>query len=190
MNDETDNKNTNNNNSSSVIEQKWEDIAKNFAKRMPKFKPPQKRVIDLYGREELNQHLRRFMEHCVAKGVNPEIPVILDWLYSEKAFNERDDFVKIDRLIEMIKNGMVFPLLILEVLEYAKKVEQSAIKVAEEVGCTDHDFESVNELEAVLDTRLEIYRQEKTERQMKSILKNSLYGLSSNKDSKKDGRNG
>ena len=86
----------------------------------------------------------------------------------------------------MIKNGMVFPLLILEVLEYAKKVEQSAIKVVEEVGCTDHDFESVNELEEVLDTRLEIYRQEKTERQMKSILKNSLYGLSSNNDSEKD----
>lgn len=185
MNDETDNNNANND-SSSDIKRKWEDIAKNFANRMPKFKPQQKRVIDLYGREELNQHLRRFMEHCVAKGVNPEIPVILDWLYSEKAFNERDDFVKIDRLIEMIKNGMVFPLLILEVLEYAKKVEQSAIKVVEEVGCTDHDFESVNELEEILDTRLEIYRKEKAERQMKSILKNSLYGLSSNNDSGKD----
>ena len=77
MNDETHNKNANSD-SSSDIKRKWEDIAKNFVNRMPKFKPPQKRVIDLYGRDELNQHLRRFMEHCVAKGVNPEIPVILD----------------------------------------------------------------------------------------------------------------
>ena len=107
-----------------------------------------------------------------------------------KAFNERDDFVKIDRLIEMIKNGMVFPLLILEVLEYAKNVEQAAIKVVDEVGCTYHDFESVRELEDVLDTRLEIYRKEKAEQKMEDILKSSLHGLSSNNDSRKDGKNG
>lgn len=188
MNDKTDNKDDTNS-SSSVVNQKWVDAAKNFSYRMPKLKPRQKRVFDLYEREELNQHLRRFMEHCVAKGVNPEIPVILDWLYSEKAFDERDDFVKIDRLIEMIKNGMVFPLLILEVLEYAKNVEQAAIKVVEEVGCTYHDFESVRELEDVLDTRLEIYRKEKAEQKMEDILKSSLHGLSSNNDSGKDGKN-
>jgi len=186
MNDETDNKNANNNNSSSVIEQKWEEIAKNFSNHMPKFKPPQKRVIDLYGRDELNQHLRRFMEHCIAKEVNPDVPTIIDWLYSEKAFNERDDFVKIERLMEMIRNGMVFPLLILEVLEYANNVEKAAIDVVEEVGNTEHDFDSVDRLEEVLNTRLEIHRSEKSESEtdMKKMLEKGFSGLSKSVNNK------
>ena len=183
MNDETDNQNSNSQ-SSSIVEEKWKEISKNFVSQMPKFRPPQKRVFELYNRDELNQHLRRFMEHCIAKGVNPEIPVILDWLYSEKAFDERDDFVKIDQLIKMVKNGLVFPLLILEVLEYAKSVEDAAIKVVEEVGSTDYNFRSVDKLEKVLDTRLEIYRREKEEREMKKTLKNGLDEILSN-DSKK-----
>ena len=139
------------------FEKAWEDIRDEFYKYPAKFIPPQHRVVDLYDRDELGLHLRRFMEHCMAKGVNPELPVVLDWLYSKKAFNERDDFVKIERLMEMVKDGMVYPMLILEVLDYAKRVEEAAMDVVAECGAVE-GIDSIDKLRAILDTRLEIRR--------------------------------
>lgn len=145
----------------SEINRKWAEISKEFVSRLNGMKPPQMRVVDLYDKEDVKFHLRRFMEHCMAKGVNPEIPVVLDWLYSEKAFNERDDFVKIERMIEMVKSGMVFPMLIIEVLEYAKRLEDAAIGVVDAFrGDADGGFETVLELEDVLNTRLEVRDEE------------------------------
>ena len=122
---------------------------------MPKFKAPQKRVVDLYDKDDVKPHLRRFMEHCMAKNVNPELPVVLDWLYSDKAFDERDDFVKIERLIEMVKEGQMYPMLTLEVLEYAKKVEDAAIKVIDSHDENKSIDEAVENLRKTLEIRLE-----------------------------------
>lgn len=119
-----------------------------------------KRIVDLYDRDEIGSHLQQYLVHAIAKGINPEIPVVLDWLYSSKRFNERDDFVKIERLIEMVKQGQIFPSLILEVLEYAKKVEDAALKVVDETESIDHGFKSIDNLKEVLDVRLEVRRQE------------------------------
>ena len=122
-----------------------------------------KRVVDMYGREELNQHLRRYMEYCVAKGMNPDISMVIDWLYSEKTYNERDDFVKIETLIQLLKKGVVLPMLIMEVLEYAKRLEDAAIGVADEISNRKLSLKSHDALKDVLATRLEIRRMEEEE---------------------------
>lgn len=143
--------------------------------RVSNSKDKTKRVIDMYGREEINSHLRRFLEHCVAKGINPELPVVLDWLYSEKAFNERDDFVKIERLMEMIKNGTMYPMLVMEVLEYAKKIEDVAISVVDDETIRGND--SVEKLREVLSTRLEVRRLEEEKEKETSMKRNGIGGI-------------
>ena len=125
----------------------------------PKFE--QERVCDLYDRKELNDHLQRFVQHCAARGVKPTFEVILDWLYGKKAYDEKDEFVKISRLMEMVGQGEVYPLLILEVLNYALGVETAALKVFDELGHLSDEFDSLKELKESLSLRMEVRKDDK-----------------------------
>ena len=124
-------------------------------KSLPKFKAKPRRIVDKYDRDEISYRLDHFASHSAARGIDPTVQVILDWLYSEKEFNEKDDFVTIERLIEMLKTGKATPLLILEVLEYALAVEKSAIEVYNDLHFLSDEVESVGNLKKALELRLE-----------------------------------
>lgn len=136
--------------------------------RLP-YKPPVKKCIkDLYSRDEIDEHLRIWAQHLAAKGGNPDIQSILDWLYSEKYSDERDDFIKIEDAIKMVKSGKVLPLIILEVLEYANDVEKAAIDVVDEFSGTDVKSKALDKLNESLNVRLEVRRLEEEQKMSKS----------------------
>lgn len=114
-----------------------------------------KRVVDLHDRKELEPHLAHFMQHSVARNVQPTLEVVLDYLYSKKTYSERDDFVRIERMIELIKEGNMYPDLTVEVLEYALSVEKAAISVLKENMDKVDASESLKRLQSALALRLE-----------------------------------
>lgn len=130
---------------------------------VPLFKPRIQRNVDKYGRDEISDRIEHFAAHSTARGVNPTIEVILDWLYDEHEYGEKDDFVKIDRLIEILKMGKATPKLILEVLEYASKVEKAAIEVYDDFHALEQKYKSMKHLKDALDLRLEV-RKDETEK--------------------------
>ena len=149
--------------------------------RLPPFKPKPQRIVDKYTREEISRKLDHFASHSAARGVDPTMHVILDWLYSEKEFNEKDDFVTIERLIEMLKTGKATPLLMHEVLEYALAVEKAAIEVYKDLHFLSDELDSMNNLREALDLRLETETDKKNDDIMPSILKNAFGKSNSNK---------
>lgn len=114
------------------------------------------RVVDMYDRGEIDQHVAHFMQHSAARKIEPSLDVVLDFLYGKKTYTEKDDFVRIERLIEMISENKVYPMLIVEVLRYALSVEKAAIDVLEEhfdkVGTDKH----LKALQSALATRLSL----------------------------------
>ena len=149
--------------------------------RLPPFKPKPQRIVDKYDRDEISQRLDHFASHSAARGVDPTIQVILDWLYSEKEFNEKDDFVTIERLIEMLKTGKATPLIILEVLEYALAVEKAAIEVYKDLHFLSDKLDSMDNLREALDLRLETEKDKKSGDMMSSILKDAFGKSNPNK---------
>ena len=130
---------------------------------VPLFKPRIYRNVDKYGRDEISERIEHFAAHSTARGISPTIDVILDWLYDEHEYGEKDDFVKIDRLIELINDGKATPRLILEVLEYASMVEKAAIGVYDDFHALSHKYKSIENLKKALDLRLEIREEDKKE---------------------------
>jgi len=110
----------------------------------------EKRVIDMFpNKNAILPHLQNFMQHCMARKVNPTLEVILDWLYSNKNALDRDDFVSIERCKEMVMEGNSFPNIIVEVLEYASAVEKAAKALASDMhGITG--LKSLDELNDAL----------------------------------------
>lgn len=84
---------------------------------------PERRTVDWFGREEINAHLQRFLEHCAVNGIGANINLVIDWLYGKRKFSEPDEFVRISRMIEMVKGEQIYPRLILQVLQYALDME-------------------------------------------------------------------
>ena len=113
-----------------------------------------KRVVDLYGRKDIEGKLTHFIQHSVARKVNPDLNVILDWLYGKTTVNEDDDFVRIERLSEMVKDGQIYPAIILEVLDYARKVELAALDVNKEFASQLDKSDSLKRLRTALSARI------------------------------------
>ena len=114
-----------------------------------------RRVVDLHDRKGLEPHLAHFMQHSVARKIQPTLEVVLDYLYSKKTYSERDDFVRIERMIEMVNEGNMYPDLTVEVLEYALAVEKAAIMVLKENMDKVESSESLKTLQRTLALRLE-----------------------------------
>lgn len=114
------------------------------------------RIVDLYNRKSIGREMELHAAHCAARGVQPTFNVMLDWLYSKKRADERSDFVKISRLMEMVENNEIYPILILEVLNYALSVERSAIDVVSEMVDKCDDIESLKNLKKALSVRLKV----------------------------------
>ena len=117
-----------------------------------------KKVFDLYNRAQIGQHIANFVQHSAARGIEPTLDVILDFLYSKKTYSEKDNFVRIERLIEMVSNGQVYPNLIVEVLNYALAVEKAAINVLNDNIKNNElkENEHMKELQKALALRLEV----------------------------------
>lgn len=124
-----------------------------------------RRVVDLYTREDIDAHVQKYTQHMIARGVKPTLSVIMDYLYSKKEPNERDDFVKISTALKLMEEGADIPLVYMEVLTYAMMVEAAAINVAKEFE--DSDSESIKTLKSALKLRLEVDEEEKKAEEQK-----------------------
>lgn len=128
--------------------------------RMLRMKGKPQRIVDKYTLEEIGPRLQHFAEHSAARGVKPTMNVIISWLYGEKEYGEADDFVRIERLAEMVADGIASPSIVLEVLAYAKAVEEAAIAVYDRLYFLEGKCKEIGELGNALSLRLEVRRLE------------------------------
>lgn len=137
------------------VEEVWDKIYSKELK-LKRIEPDEKRIVDQYSREEIGAHLDHYLAHCTARGIQPTKELIVDWLYSTKRPTETDDFVKIERLIQMLQQGLGSKILIKEVLEYCLKLEKAALAVYDELFFLQGTCDSIDNLRDVLDIRLKV----------------------------------
>jgi len=106
---------------------------------------PERRAVDWFDRDEINSHLQKFLEHCAVNKINPDLNTIVDWLYALRKYNEPDEFVRIERMIEMVSNQQIFPNLIIQVLKYALDMENQCRKVVNAAESDEFNENSIKE---------------------------------------------
>lgn len=151
-----------------VVKAAWDEINKKEIRFKP-FEPEEKRIVDIYSKDEIGEKVDHYLAHCAARGVKPSTKLLVDWLYSTKRPTETDDFVKIERLVEMLKEGIASPLIIAEVLHYALNVERAAIEVYDDLFFLSKNFKSMEHLKKALDVRLKV-RDEETQKSKDDIM--------------------
>lgn len=144
-----------------VVKAAWDEINKDEIRFKP-LEPEEKRIVDIYSKDEIGEKVDHYLAHSAARGVKPSTKLLVDWLYSTKRPTETDDFVKIERLVEMLKEGIASPLIIAEVLHYASNVEKAAIEVYDELFFLSKRFKSMEHLEKALNVRLKVREEEKS----------------------------
>lgn len=115
------------------------------------FNSPNARIVDQVGRDEIGPHLDYYAQNMAAKGYNIGVREILDYLYSTKKLSEDECFVTIDKCIELVKEGQMLPIIIMEVLSYAKELEETAMAMVKD-NLNSDDF-YITEMKKILSKR-------------------------------------
>lgn len=128
-----------------------DNLHKEISQDFLNFNAPKARIVDQVSHEEIGPHLDYYAQHMAAKGYKIGVREIIDYLYSSKKLSEDECFVTIDKCIELLTEGQMLPIIIMEVLNYAKELEDASMELVKN-NLNSEDF-YVNNLKKILSKR-------------------------------------